>query len=136
MRNKWQKEEVARNASLQEEVKTEEQSQEPDGEMFRNILEGKEDLTDDKMQEMMGEWMKEAGQMEDMNKMMDAWGDAWGTDSELKMARDPNVITFAQINPYREQQTADNQIDLLAKAKQLIEEGKMQEAMLCLEAEV
>jgi len=27
---------------------------------------------------MMGEWMKEAGQMEDMNKMMDAWGDAWG----------------------------------------------------------
>jgi len=49
MRNKWQKEEVARNASLQEEEKTEEQSQEPDGEMFRNILEGKEDLTDDKM---------------------------------------------------------------------------------------
>ena len=78
--------------------------------------------------------MKEAGQMEEMNKMMDAWGDVWNEDAELKMARDPNIITYKQQNPYREQ--TENQIDLLARAKELIEQGKMQEAMLCLEAEV
>ena len=77
MRNKWQKEEVARNAAQEEEKKDGEIEEGPDGERFRNILEGKEELTDDAMQEMMGDWMKEAGQMEEMNKMMDAWGDVW-----------------------------------------------------------
>ena len=48
MRNKWQQEEVAKAGEV-EEVKREEDAQEPDGEMFRNILEGKEELTDDKM---------------------------------------------------------------------------------------
>ena len=63
--------------------------------------------------------MKEAGQMEEMNKMMEAWGNTWQEDAELKMARDPNVISFAQQNPYMEQSEA--QIDLVAKAKELIE---------------
>ena len=44
---------MARQAA--EEVKREEEQkdEEPDGELFRNILEGKEELTDDNMNEMM-----------------------------------------------------------------------------------
>lgn len=94
MRNKWQKEEVARNLEEEKKEEDDQEIQGPDGEKFRNILEGKEELTDDAMQEMMGDWMKEAGQMEEMNKMMEAWGDTWNQDAELKMARDPTVITF------------------------------------------
>jgi len=90
LRNKWQKEEVARQV---EEAKTEEQKVgEVDESRFVNILEGREELTNDAMNEMMAEWMKEAGQMEQMNKMMDAWGDVWREDYELKMSRNPNVI--------------------------------------------
>jgi len=51
MRNKWQKEEVARQANLMEEENKQEEGkeEEPDANTFRNILEGKEELTDDKM---------------------------------------------------------------------------------------
>ena len=72
MRNKWQKEEIEK-AAAREEVKEEE----PSEGTFRDILEGKQELTDDKMQEMMTQWMQEAGQMEEMNKMMEAWGSVW-----------------------------------------------------------
>ena len=70
---------------VEEEKKDQDQEQEvgPDGDKFRNILEGKEELNDDNMQEMMGEWMKEAGQMEEMNKMMEAWGNVWEEDAAL-----------------------------------------------------
>jgi len=37
------------------------------------------------MNDMMAQWMSEAGQMEEMNKMMGAWGDVWKDDYELKM---------------------------------------------------
>ena len=60
--------------------------------MFRNILEGREELKDDNMNEMMAQWMKEAGSMEDMNKMMDSWGEVWNEDHQLKMQRDPTKI--------------------------------------------
>ena len=55
MRDKWQKEEVARKAAMQEEEKKgeEEKEEEPDENTFRNILEGREELNDEKMQEMM-----------------------------------------------------------------------------------
>lgn len=80
---------------MEEEKKQEvENDEEPDASTFRNILEGKEELTDDKMQEMMGQWMNEAGQMEEMNKMMEAWGSSWAEADELKMANNPNVLTF------------------------------------------
>ena len=46
-------------------------------------MEGKSELTDDKMQEMMTQWMQEAGQMEEMNKMMEAWGNVWDEDAEF-----------------------------------------------------
>lgn len=75
----------------------------PDDARFRDILEGREDLTDDNMNEMMADWMKEAGQMEDMNKMMGAWGDVWKDDHELKMQRDPTKIAFNQQNPFMEE---------------------------------
>ena len=61
MRNKWQKEALARQAAAGEEEKKEEEEQkgdvEPDPELFRNILEGREELTDDNMNEMMAQWM-------------------------------------------------------------------------------
>lgn len=59
-------------------------------------MEGKEELTNDKMGDMMKQWMQEAGQAEEMNKMMEAWGSTWDEDSALKMARDPTRIAFAQ----------------------------------------
>lgn len=109
MRNKWQKEEVARKQLEEEKKDGEEADQEPDPSVFRNILEGKEELTDDKMGDMMRDWMQEAGQAEEMNKMMQAWGNAWDEDYELKMQRDPNRIAFAPQNPYMEvQQSSDN----------------------------
>jgi len=51
---------VSRQAALAEEEKKEEAEEEPDGNMFRNILEGREELTDDKMEEMMKQWMTES----------------------------------------------------------------------------
>ena len=64
------------------------------GTMFKNILEGKEELTDDKMQEMMQEWMQNGQEMEQMNQMMGEWGKVWEDDFELKMSKDPNQIQF------------------------------------------
>ena len=32
--------------------------------------------------------------MEEMNQMMQAWGNVWTEDNELKMAKDPTVISF------------------------------------------
>ena len=107
MRDKWQKEEVARKAAMQEEEKKgeEEKEEEPDENTFRNILEGREELNDEKMQEMMTQWMQEAGQMEEMNQMMSAWGNVWTEDNELKMAKDPNVLNFQTENPYMTKNT-------------------------------
>ena len=34
--------------------------------------------------------------MEEMNKMMGAWGEMWDEDYELKMAKDPTVIDFVK----------------------------------------
>ena len=67
--------------------------------------------------------------------MMNAWGDVWKEDYQLKMQRDPTKIAFNEQNPFMEQSN-DQSIDLLAQARELVEQGKMQEAMLCLEAEV
>ena len=63
MRNQWQKEEVARKAAAQqeEEKKDDENEEDPDENTFRNILEGKEELNDEKMQELMSQWMQESG---------------------------------------------------------------------------
>ena len=50
-RAQWQKEELARNQA-EEEKKDEEEgdSEVPDSNVFRDILEGRQELTDDKMQ--------------------------------------------------------------------------------------
>jgi len=91
----------------------------PESSMFKNILEGKEELDNEKMQQMMQEWMQEAGQMEsieEMNTMMKAWGDTWIEDAELKMSRDPTIIRFNQQNPYLEGENA-TAVDLLARAR-------------------
>ena len=38
--------------------------------------------------------------MEEMNQMMQAWGETWTEDNQLKMAKDPNVLEFQSENPY------------------------------------
>ena len=53
--------------------------------------------------------------------MMSAWGDMWGYDQELKMAKDPTVIAFQTQNPYMAEQETQEPVDLVAKAKELIE---------------
>jgi hypothetical protein len=74
--------------------------------------------------------------MEQINKMMSAWGQMWDDDYELKMQKDPNVIDFVKQNPYMDENTTAAYENLLAKAYELIEQQKMQEAIMCLEAEV
>ena len=44
---------MARQAAEEGKREEEQKDEEPDGELFRNILEGKEELTDDNMNEMM-----------------------------------------------------------------------------------
>ena len=61
--------------------------------------------------------------MEEMNKMMGAWGDVWKDEHELKMQRDPTKIAFAQQNPFMEQ--SEQPVDLVAKARELVDQGKM-----------
>ena len=94
-RAQWQRE-LAEKQRVDEQVTDdeEEKSEVPDPSVFRDILEGRQELTDDKMQQMMGEWMQEAGQMEEMNKMFSEWGNVWEEDARLQMAKDPNVLTF------------------------------------------
>ena len=60
--------------------------------------------------------------------MMNAWGDVWKEDYQLKMQRDPTKIAFNQQNPFMEQSN-DQSIDLLAQARELVEQGKMQEIL-------
>lgn len=67
--------------------------------------------------------------MENFDKlMMEEWGKTW-QDGQVELKK-PDTFTFAEVNPYMEQ--SEN----LKLAKQLVEEGKTQEAILCLEAEV
>ena len=94
-RAQWQRELASKQAEEEEKKGDEEvDSEVPDPSVFRDILEGRQELTDDKMQQMMGEWMQEAGQMEEMNKMFSEWGNVWEEDARLQMAKDPNVLTF------------------------------------------
>ena len=55
-----------------------------------------------------------------MDKMMQAWGDVWQDDFNIKMQKDPKVIQFQEENKYKEEEGAD----LVAIAKELIEQCK------------
>ena len=79
----------------------------------------------------MKEWMQNGEEMQNMEKMMQAWGDAWNEDLQMNLNKNPNEIQFQQENKFK-----DEPGDLVAIAKELIEMGKCQEAILCLEAEV
>ena len=71
-----------------------------------------------------------------MNKMMEEWGKTWEMEEKnmaLNMPVQKGVIIFEQQNHFMEEKP---ETDLLARAKALIEEGRIQEAILCLEAEV
>ncbi len=69
-----------------------------------------------------------------MQKMMDEWNKVWEEHSTMMMNQ-PVVekkIVFQEDNKYKE----EKDLNLLDRAKELIEVGQIQEAILCLEAEV
>ena len=47
--------------------------------------------------------------------MMEAWGNSWTDDNELKMAKDPNVIAFQTQNPYMAEQDTEELIFFLQR---------------------
>lgn len=57
---------------------------------------------------------------------MNEWGKQW----QQEMPSKPEVIPFEPKNPY------ENQEEKLQFAKQLIEDGRIQDAIVCLQAEV
>ena len=94
---------------------------------------------------MMEEWQKQAAVADEdkefgVEDLMGQWNQVWEQeqaqmaqqfgDGGLKHAQ----IVFQQDNEYMAEEF--KQQSLLGKAKQLIEQGKIQEAVLCLEAEV
>jgi len=107
--------------------------------VFKNLLNGEEELDEQTYDQMMQEWMQDGKQMQQMEQMMGEWGKTWdqeADDMKLTMPKQEGVIQFAPVNPYMEAKQAENPVDLLARAKELIEEQQVQEAILCLEAEV
>lgn len=103
---------------------------------MKDIMSGKQELTENMYEEMMEEWQKGGDQMLQMNKMMEEWGKTWEMEEKnmaLNMPVQKGVIIFEQQNHFMEEKP---ETDLLARAKALIEEGRIQEAILCLEAEV
>lgn len=51
-----------------------------------------------------------------MEKMMQAWGDAWNEDFQMNLNKNPNEIQFQQENKFK-----DEPGDLVTIAKELIE---------------
>jgi len=47
---------------------------------FKNILEDGEEITMEKYNEMMQEWMRGGAEMENMNRLMEEWGKTWDED--------------------------------------------------------
>lgn len=66
------------------------------------------------------------------------WGKQWDQGMQLQMPQSQPLIAFQPDNPYLESSQMDlaDKIDNLQRAKQLIEQSRVQEAILCLEAEV
>jgi len=62
---------------------------------FKNILEGDEEITIEKYNELMQEWMKGGAEMENINRLMEEWGKTWDEDYQLQMPADPDTINFA-----------------------------------------
>jgi hypothetical protein len=95
--------------------------------MFERLWNNEDNLDEEKFNEMMKLWEQENmdGQFED--KFMNEWGKQW--QHEVPEAAQ-NVIPFSPDNKYLES------AERLALSKQLIEDGKAQEAIVCLQAEV
>lgn len=92
---------------------------------------GEEELTEEKFDQMMNMWKQEGAN--GMSKdMMEEWNKVWEEEAQLKGfgPTNPTEIQFQQENKYKDES------DLMAKAIALIDQGKIQEAILCLEAEV
>ena len=62
-------------------------------EEYKNILEEDDgELTEQKVEEMMKEWMQNGEEMQNMEKMMQAWGEAWNEDFQMNVNKNPNEI--------------------------------------------
>ena len=102
-----------------------------EGELFG---EDQEEMTEEQFAKMMEMWKQEAAQFGGGQQMMDEWNKVWEEEASMGMMGQPNTIQFQAENKYQGEEFKDQ--NLLEKAKQLIEAGKIQEAILCLEAEV
>lgn len=69
--------------------------------MFKNILSGDEELTEESYDAMMKEWMSNGAEMQnmgEMNKAMNEWGKTWDQDVQLnqqmglQMPQKQNII--------------------------------------------
>ena len=82
---------------------------------------------------MMQQWQQEGANAPGMKDMMSEWAKVWNEEAHtMGLQQDqPKIIQFQAENKFMNQD-----VNLLAKAKELIENGQIQEAILCLEAEV
>jgi hypothetical protein len=87
---KREAEEVKRFA----EEETKEANEHSKTDDFRNILEGDEEITMEKYNELMQEWMQGGAEMENMNKLMEEWGKTIDQEHELKMPLEQGIIQF------------------------------------------
>lgn len=75
-----------------------------------------------------------------MEQMMQEWGKTWDQEAAMQSSmlgpQGEKIIQFQADNKYMAKEGETQMEGLLEKAKQLINEGKIQEAILCLEAEV
>lgn len=125
----FRKEHEAHLAKIREEDDLDEIK---DGEEQTNIFgDGEEELTEEKFDQMMNMWKQEGANM--MSKdMMEEWNKVWEEEAQMKGFGpvNPTEIQFQKENKFKDEN------DLMAKARALIDQGKIQEAILCLEAEV
>eukprot|EP00347_Sterkiella_histriomuscorum_P009094 403342540 len=121
--------EMEDNRLKEESMKQQEESKEQintNTDLFKKLWDSDKEVTDDQFDEMMTKWDEE-GQDEQFNNLfMKEWGKQWQQEEPEPVT----VIPFEANNKYADQ---DNTLKI---AKQLVEEGQSQEAVVCLQAEV
>ena len=76
----------------------------------------------------MAQWEQENNQEDFNEQFANEWGKQWQQEVPAEVT---NVIPFQADNKYKEHGS-----DRLVHAKNLVEEGQTQDAILCLQAEV
>ena len=99
--------------------------------MFSRLWNNEDNLDEEQFNEMMKLWEQENMDQQFNDQFANEWGRQWEQEVVENEAVAQGVIPFEPKNQYLE-----NPGDKLALAKQLIEEGRNQEAIVCLQAEV